>query len=323
MGKTKYKFNPDSLKYCKVESSFKQKAFKALAYLMAFLLNAGIGYALYSSVFDSPKEKGLKRQISEMNISLELFNKQLSNIETVLGDMQQRDDNIYRTIFEADPLNYSVREAGFGGTNRYKELEKLENSEIVIQTARRLDIIKNKVLIQSKSYDDLVKMAVNKEKMLSSIPAIQPIANKDLERTASGWGYRIHPIYKIKKFHYGIDFTAPIGTDIYSTGDGIVEQIESSQRGYGNSIIIDHGYGMKTLYAHLDHFNVRKGQKVKRGDIIGYVGNTGLSTAPHLHYEVLRNNEKVNPINYFFNDLTADEYDRMIELSMLPGQSFD
>jgi murein DD-endopeptidase MepM/ murein hydrolase activator NlpD len=166
-------------------------------------------------------------------------------------------------------------------------------------------------------------MAVSKEKMLSSIPAIQPISNKDLERTASGWGYRIHPIYKIKKFHYGIDFTAPIGTDIYSTGDGIVEQTESSQRGYGNSIIIDHGFGMKTLYAHLDRFNVRKGQKVKRGDIIGFVGNSGLSTAPHLHYEVLRNNEKVNPINYFFNDLTADEYDRMIELSMLPGQSFD
>jgi murein DD-endopeptidase MepM/ murein hydrolase activator NlpD len=323
MGKIKYKFNPDSLEYCKVESSFKQKTFKVLAYLMAFLLNAGIGYVLYSSVFDSPKEKGLKRQISEMNISLELFNKQLSDIESVLGDIQQRDDNIYRTIFEADPLNYSVREAGFGGTNRYKELEKLENSEIVIQTAKRLDIIKNKVLIQSKSYDDLVKMAVNKEKMLSSIPAIQPIANKDLERTASGWGYRIHPIYKIKKFHYGIDFTAPVGTDIYSTGDGVVEQIESSQRGYGNSIIIDHGYGMKTLYAHLVRFNVRKGQKVKRGDIIGYVGNSGLSTAPHLHYEVLRNNEKVNPINYFFNDLTADEYDRMIELSMLPGQSFD
>jgi murein DD-endopeptidase MepM/ murein hydrolase activator NlpD len=323
MGKIKYKFNPDSLSYYKVESSFKQKALKSLAFLFAFLVNASIGYLLYSVAFDSPKEKGLKRQISEMNLNIELFNKQLDNIESVLGDMQQRDDNIYRTIFEAEPLNYSVREAGFGGSNRYKDLEKIENSRMVVNTAKRLDVITRKVVIQSKSYDDLTKMAVSKEKMLASIPAIQPIANKDLERTASGWGYRIHPIYKIKKFHYGIDFTAPTGTDVYVTGDGIVEQIESSQRGYGNSIIVNHGFGIKTLYGHIDHFNVKKGQKVKRGDIIGFVGNTGLSTAPHLHYEVIRTGEKVNPVNYFFNDLTADEYDRMIELSLRPGQSFD
>ena len=237
--------------------------------------------------------------------------------------MQNRDDNIYRTIFEAEPLNYSVRKAGFGGSNRYKELEKMENSKMVLETAKRLDILRSKVVIQSKSYDDLVKMAVNKEKMLGSIPAIQPIANKDLERTASGWGYRIHPIYKIRKFHYGIDFTAPTGTEIYVTGDGVVEKIDRSLRGYGNSIVINHGYGTKTIYGHMTAFNVKQGQKVKRGDVIGYVGNTGLSTAPHLHYEVERNGEKVNPINYFFNDLTADEYDRMIDISMRPGQSFD
>jgi murein DD-endopeptidase MepM/ murein hydrolase activator NlpD len=323
MGKIKYKFNPDSLSYYKVESSFKQKALKGLAFLFVFLINASIGYLLYSVAFDSPKEKGLKRQISEMNLNIELFNKQLNNIESVLGDMQQRDDNIYRTIFEAEPLNYSVREAGFGGSNRYKDLEKIENSRMVVNTAKRLDVITRKVVIQSKSYDDLTKMAVSKEKMLASIPAIQPISNKDLERTASGWGYRIHPIYKIKKFHYGIDFTAPTGTDVYVTGDGVVEQIESSQRGYGNSILVNHGFGIKTLYGHMDHFKVKQGQKVKRGDIIGFVGNTGLSTAPHLHYEVIRTGEKVNPVNYFFNDLTADEYDRMIELSLRPGQSFD
>jgi murein DD-endopeptidase MepM/ murein hydrolase activator NlpD len=178
-------------------------------------------------------------------------------------------------------------------------------------------------VVQSKSYDELVKMALSKEKMLASIPAIQPISNKDLTRTASGWGYRIHPIYKIRKFHYGIDFTAPTGTDVYATGDGTVEKIEQSQRGYGNCVIIDHGYGMKTIYAHLHGFKVRQGQKVKRGDVIAFVGNTGLSTSPHLHYEVLRNNEKINPINYFFNDLTAEEYDRMIEISMSMGQTFD
>jgi len=323
MGKIKYKFNPESLKYYRVESNFRQKALKCLAFGFVFLVNASIGYLLYSVVFDSPKEKGLKRQISEMNLNIEIFNKQLDNIESVLGDMQQRDDNIYRTIFEAEPLNYSVREAGFGGTNRYKNLEKMGNSEMVIHTAKRLDILTRKVVVQSKSYDDLLKMAVSKEKMLASIPNIQPIANRDLERTASGWGYRIHPIYKIRKFHYGIDFTAPTGTEVYSTGNGVVKKVENSRRGYGNAIYIDHGYGIETIYGHLNDFNVKQGQKVKRGDIIGFVGNTGLSTAPHLHYEVIRNDEKVNPINYFFNDLTADEFDRMIELSMRPGQSFD
>ena len=324
MAKTKYKFNSESLTYHKVERTFKQKALHTLGIFLIVLANAGVGYTIFSFTFDSPKEKGLKRQIDEMSLTLELFNKDLDNLESVLHDMQDRDDNIYRTIFEAEPLNYSVREAGFGGSNRYSELEGRDNSEIVIETAKRLDILMRKTYIQSNSYDDLTEMAINKEKMLASIPAIQPISNKDLKRTASGWGYRIHPIYKIKKFHYGIDFTAPEGTDIYVTGDGVVEKIEKSQTdGYGNSIVIDHGYGFKTLYGHLSAFNVKKGQKVKRGDVIGFVGNTGLSTAPHLHYEVIRDGVKVNPVNYFFNDLTADEYSRMIELSMRPGQSFD
>jgi len=186
MGKIKYKFNPDSLSYYKVESSVKQKILKGLTYFFVFLLNATIGYGIYSAAIDSPKEKGLKRQISELSLNVELFNKQLNQIESVLGDMQQRDDNIYRTIFEAEPLNYSIREAGFGGSNRYEDLEKLENSEVVISTAKRLDIISRKLLIQSNSYDDLEVMARNKEKMLASIPAIQPISNKDLNRTASG-----------------------------------------------------------------------------------------------------------------------------------------
>lgn len=323
MAKSKYKFNPESLKYSRVEKTFNQKVLHILAYISMFLLIAGIGYIMFSFVIDSPKEKGLKRQIDEMSFTLELFNRHLDNLEIVLDEMQERDDNIYRTIFEAEPLNYSVREAGFGGSNLYRELESLENSEIVIETAKRLDILLRKTYIQSDSYDNLVEMALNKEKMLASIPAIQPVSNKDLTRTASGWGYRIHPVYKIRKFHYGIDFTAPTGTEIYATGDGTVEQVETSSRGYGNNIIINHGYGYKTRYAHMNGFNVKKGQKVKRGDVIGFVGNTGLSTAPHLHYEVLRSSQRVNPINYFFNDLTAEEYDRMIELSLRPGQSFD
>jgi len=323
MAKAKYKFNPESLSYSRIETTFRQKFLKALGYSLIFIVISTIGVIIYTLLFDSPEVKGLKRQNSELMVNIELFNKQLDKITLTLQDMQHRDDNLYRTIFEAEPLNSSVREAGIGGSDRYEELQKMGDSKIVTQTAKRLDKITRKVVIQSKSYDDLIKMAMNQEKMLASIPAIQPISNKDLTRTASGWGYRIHPIYKIRKFHYGIDFTAPTGTDVYATGDGIVEKIEASQRGYGNCVIIDHGYGMKSLYGHLSAFNVKQGQKVKRGDIIALVGNTGLSTSPHLHYEIIRNGEKVNPINYFFNDLTASEYDKMIEISMSMGQTFD
>ncbi len=287
-----------------------------------FVFIGAIGYIIISSFHDTPKVKGLKRQISLLKTSYETFNKDLNNVESLLEYLQERDDNIYRTIFEAEPVHKSVRNAGFGGSNRYSNLE-LSDAEIVVQTAQRLDKIRKKIYVQSVSYDELIDLATNKEKMVAAVPAIQPIANKDLTRTASGWGYRIHPVYKIRKFHYGMDFTAPTGTEVYSTGDGTIELVESSRRGYGNKIIINHGFGYKTLYAHLSGFNVKVGQSVKRGDIIGYVGNTGLSTAPHLHYEVLLNNKKVNPINYYFNDLSSGEYDRMIELSTKFGKSFD
>jgi len=199
----------------------------------------------------------------------------------------------------------------------------MENSDIVINVKKQLDKIMKKIYVQSVSYDEVIDLAKNKEEMLSHLPAIMPIANKDLKRTASGWGYRFHPIYKIRKFHYGMDFTSPRGTEIYATADGVVSRVQSIKRGYGNNVIIDHGYGYKTLYGHMSKFNVIEGQKVKRGDVIGYVGNTGTSTGPHLHYEVHHNDKKVNPMNYYFNDLSADEYDKMIEISQNSGQTFD
>jgi murein DD-endopeptidase MepM/ murein hydrolase activator NlpD len=323
MANVKYRFNPESLNYYKVETTFGQKLKRFLTYFAASIFAAIIYYIVFASFFDLPKEKGLKRQISELDANYHNFSQQLSRIEAVIEDMQDRDDNIYRTIFEAEPINKSVRDAGFGGSDRYKAYEDMSNGEIVGQTARKLDQIMAKVVIQSKSYDDLIEYAKSYSSEIASIPAIQPISNKDLRRTASGWGWRIHPIYKIRKFHYGMDFTAPTGSEIYATGDGVVEEITSSRRGYGNKIILNHGFGYKTLYAHMSEFNVKQGQKVKRGDVIGFVGNTGLSTAPHLHYEVLHNNKNVNPINYYFNDLTAEEYDRMIEISMKSGQTFD
>lgn len=323
MAKHKYKFNPESLSYSKVTRSPRQKFMTFITYFFASLVLAVLYFLVFSIFFDSPKEKGLKRQISELKVNYQIVNDELNRIETILTDLQERDDNIYRTIFEAEPVYSSVREAGYGGTNNYRDLEKLENSELVIDVKSRLDKLMRKVYIQSTSYDQIIDLAKNKEVMLASVPAIQPISNKDLKRTASGWGYRIHPIYKIRKFHYGIDFTAPTGTEVYSTGNGVIEIIDSSKRGYGNKIVLNHGFGYKTLYAHLNGFNVKQGQKVKRGDVIGFVGNTGMSTAPHLHYEVSINGKKVNPINYFFNDLSAEEYERMIEISIKSGQSFD
>lgn len=323
MAKHKYKFNPESLSYIKVTRTTQQKLFRFLTYFAASIIISIIYSLIFSSVFDSPIEKNLKRQISELKVNYELVNEQLTSVDALLTDLQKRDDNIYRTIFETEPIHSSVREAGFGGSNRYRELEKLDNSEIVIGVRMKLDKIMKKVYVQSVSYDKIIDLAKNKEKMLASIPAIQPISNKDLTRTASGWGYRIHPIYKIRKFHFGMDFTAPTGAEIYATGDGIIEQVESSKRGYGNMVMISHGYGYKTLYAHMTAIKTRIGQTVKRGDVIGYVGNTGLSTAPHLHYEIELNGNKVNPVNYYFNDLTASEYDKLIEISMNSGQTFD
>jgi murein DD-endopeptidase MepM/ murein hydrolase activator NlpD len=323
MAKVKYRYNPDSLSYDRIQKSFGKKLLVLISYLVVIFTAAIILNLLYSGFFNTPKEKRLLRENNQLLFQYELLNDQVSSLESVLSDIEKRDDNIYRTIFNAEPIPRSMRDAGFGGVNRYEYLEGFNQSNVVIETAKKLDKITKAVYVQSKSYDEIIGLALNREDQLASLPAIQPISNKDLTRTASGWGFRIHPIYKILKFHYGMDFTAPTGTEIYATGDGRIITVEWSRRGYGNQIIIDHGYGYKTMYAHLSDFNVRLGQEVKRGDVIGYVGNTGLSTAPHLHYEVYMNNKKVNPINYYFNDLSPEEFDRMIELSMHSGQTFD
>ncbi len=324
MGKSKYRFNTESLNYDKVRPSLKKRLLILVSYLSILAVIAILLNIFYASVFDTPREKILKRENSQLNQQFEILNQKIGRLENVLDDIEKRDDNIYRTIFNADPIPHSVRDAGFGGVNRYEYLEGYNNSDRIIETAKRLDQLTKAVYVQSKSYDEVIDMAKNRELQLSSLPAIQPISNKDLTRTASGWGYRIHPIYKIRKFHHGMDFTAPTGTEVYATADGTVELVDRSRRGYGNKVVIDHGFGYKTVYAHLEGFNnLRKGQKVKRGDVIAYVGNTGLSTAPHLHYEVHLNAKKINPINYYFEDLTAEEYDRMIILSLRPGQSYD
>jgi murein DD-endopeptidase MepM/ murein hydrolase activator NlpD len=323
MVKTKYKFNPDSLSFDKVRLGFRAVLMRFLAYFTGSVIIAIIYGVIYAIFFDSPKEKALKREIEQMTIQYDLIHREMNNLESVLVQLQETDDNLYRTIFEAEPLPTTLREGGSGGINRDTELEGYDNSRIVIETTKRLDNIRKKIYLQSKSFDDLIALALRKEDMLRSIPAILPISNKDLTRTASGFGLRVHPIYKIIKPHAGMDFTAPTGTDIYVTGNGVIASFLSSQRGLGNHIIVDHGFGYSSVYAHLDGFNVKKGQKVQRGDVIGYVGNTGTSIAPHLHYEVKLNGVNVDPVNFYFNDLTPEMYERIIEIASKTGQSFD
>jgi murein DD-endopeptidase MepM/ murein hydrolase activator NlpD len=323
MPNSRYKFNPESLSFDKIRLGLGAILLRGLAYFVGSLLIALAYYVIFAAFFDSPKEKALLREIDQLTLQYDIVHREMDNLEKVIDQLQETDDNLYRTIFEAEPIPATLRDGGVGGINRYKELEGFENSKIVIETTKKLDKLRKQIYVQSKSFDDLIALAMRKEEMLRSIPAIMPISNKDLTRTASGFGLRIHPIYKIIKFHAGMDFTAPSGTEIYVTGDGTVASVISSKRGLGNHIIINHGFGYTSVYAHLDRFNVHPGQKVRRGDVIGFVGSTGLSLAPHLHYEIKLNGTNVDPVNYYFNDLTPEEYERMIEIASKTGQSFD
>ena len=323
MAKVKYYYDTKTLSYKRIELNAYDKI-KRLIYFLTISMFTGLGMVLFFFFFfDSPKEKLLNREISQLVNQYNEINNELNQIELVLDDIQNRDDNIYRVIFEADPIPSSIRKAGFGGINRYEKLNGYKNSELLINTSKKADQIAKQLYIQSKSLDEIVTLAKNKTDMLAALPAIQPVANKDLSRMASGFGPRIHPIYKTMKFHAGMDFSAKTGTPIYATGDGKISKVQRSRRGYGNHVIINHGYGYKTLYAHMSKYIVKRGQNVKRGDVIGYVGNTGTSVAPHLHYEVHKDGKKMNPVNYYYNDLTPEEYEKMIFLSSQSNQSFD
>ena len=321
MAKIKYYYDTKTLSYKRIELSPFDKLKRSLTFISASAFAGFIMLVLLFQFFDSPKEKRLKNEIENLLVQYDILNKKMTQIDLVLDDLQERDDNIYRVIFEADPIPSTIRKAGFGGVNRYKDIRNFSNAELVVEAAKKADKLSKQLYIQSKSFDDLIELAKNKADMLASIPAIQPIENKDLKRMASGYGYRIHPIYKIRKLHTGMDFTAPQGTPIYATGDGKVGKVRRSRKGYGNHVVIDHGYGYQTLYAHMSKYIVYRGQKVKRGEVIGYVGSTGTSVAPHLHYEVIKNKRKINPVNFYYNDLSPEEYDKVIEISSRPNQS--
>ena len=322
--KPKYYYDKKSLSYKKINER-DHLVVSIFKYTMSSLIMASMMTFIVFLFIDSPKEKKLKREIYNLELQYSAILEDLHNAELVLDDIQKRDDNIYRMIFGIDPIDESIRKAGFGGINRYEQYKGYTYSELIIESKKNIDKLQKQLFIQSKSFDEVIHLAKNKAKMLASIPAIQPISNKELKRMASGFGRRIDPIYKTKKFHYGMDFAAPIGTPVYATGDGVIKKIKKSRskKDYGNYILIDHGYEYESFYAHLDKVLVSKGKKVKRGDLIGHVGNTGKSTAPHLHYEVRYKKQKINPINFYHSDLNPEEYAKMLSIASQENQSFD
>lgn len=329
MSKTKYKYNPETLSYDEVEVTWRQRMWTILSYVGAGAIFAVISVILAWTFVDSPTEARQKRDLAFQLEQLERLNDKLATLEEVLADMEDRDDNLYRVIFEAEPLSKEKRNVGVGGSNAYRQYEGYTNSELISNTWKRLNRLARKMKVQSESFDQVAKLAREKEEMLASVPSVMPISQKNLKKAPGGYGRRIDPVYRVPAMHWGMDFSANTGTEIFSVGNGVVAKVETKKWGYGKYVVIDHGFGYRTLYAHMTKFNVKKGQKVNRGDVIGFVGSTGKSTAPHLHYEVHKYNaktghwDKVNPVNYYFNDLTPEQYEEMIRISSNSGKSFD
>jgi murein DD-endopeptidase MepM/ murein hydrolase activator NlpD len=306
-----------------VHHRFRDKLKKVLSYVLTSLFFSSVVLTLGFALIDSPKEKQLKREIAQMQLQYDLLNNRMGQVSEVIKNMESRDNNIYRAVFNAEPIPESVRQAGFGGADRYKDLQNFSNSDLMTGTTKKMDQLIREIYVQSKSYDEVEKLAHNKTSMLACIPAIQPIDNKSLKCIISGFGWRIHPIFKTERFHTGIDFAAAEGTPIYATGDGVVEKADDSEQGYGNHVVINHGFGYESLYGHMSRMAVTPGEHVKRGQVIGYVGCTGQCTGDHVHYEVIKNGVKVNPVDYFYNDLSPAEYKQILTASSQPAQSLD
>ena len=294
---------------------------------MVFLLTTFVfALAIVAAIFvffGSPKEKMQARELEFLKLQYQILDDKLNGMQAVMDELQDRDDNVYRAIFEAEPVPASVRRSGYTNRDRYEDLYGYKTSDLVLGVAAKLDVIVSQIYHQSKSYDEVFAMARNKAQMLACIPAIIPVKESDIRQISSYFGYRTDPIYKVSKYHSGIDFASFVGAEVYASGDGVVSKVESNHWGYGNMITLDHGYGYKTRYAHLSRFAVSKGQKVKRGQLIGYVGSTGKSTGPHLHYEVLKNDTNVDPIHFFFNDLSPEEYETILEQAASPSITMD
>ncbi|MCP1994908.1 M23 family metallopeptidase [Flavobacterium sp. HSC-61S13] len=325
MSKVKYYYDSEKLAYQKVQP----KKRKQIGFILLFIFSSamfgllGLIILLNTSIFETPRDKMQAREIENFKTNYAILNRKIDLIEQVLNELEVRDNYIYRSYFNTTPIPSEQRRSGFGGYNRYKDLEGFNNSELVKSTTKKVDRILKQTAIQSRSLDDIINLAKGKEKLLAAIPAIQPIKTEDMTRVASGFGYRTDPFTKIRKFHEGMDFSSKPGTPVYATGDGEVIRANNQLSGYGNLIEIKHGFGYLTRYAHLSKYNVKAGQKIKRGDLIGYVGNTGRSEAPHLHYEVHYNNEVMNPLNFYYGSISAKEFELLSQAANHENQSLD
>ena len=325
MSKVKYYYDSENLAYRKI----KTRKSKKFGVIMLFLLAAAL-FGLLSFVvllntpyFETPKDRLQAREIENLKLNYAILNKKMDQANDVIDAIEERDNNLYRAYFNKAAIPDSIRKVGLPGLNRYKKLEGYDNSQLVMNTTKRIDVLSKELVIQSKSLDDILKLAAAKSDFLSAIPAIQPVRNENLKQLASGFGYRTDPFTKVKKMHEGMDFTAKTGSPVYATGDGVIARADNSASGYGNHIVIRHGFGYETLYAHLSKYNARAGQKVSRGDVIGYVGSTGRSEAPHLHYEVHKDQKVVNPLNFYYGNISAVEYVAIAHLANQENQSLD
>ena len=325
MAKVKYYYDSENLAYRKISVRKRKKFGVAALFLIASALFGFLCFVvlLNTPYFETPKDRLQAREIDNLKLNFSILNKKMDQVEDVVDAVGNRDNNIYRAYFNMAAIPDSARKAGFSAKNRYQTLEGYNNSQLVISTTKRVDMLTKELALQSKSLDVILELAKAKNKLLAAIPAIQPVRNENLKSLASGFGYRTDPFTKARKMHEGMDFSAKNGTPIYATGDGVIAKADNTASGYGNHIVIKHGYGYETLYGHLSKYKVRAGQHVKRGDIIGYVGSTGRSEGPHLHYEVHKDGKVVNPLNFYYGNISAIEYVAISKLANQENQSLD
>lgn len=325
MAKVKYYYDSENLAYTKIKTRKRAKIGYALLFLLASALFGFIVFVLLINTpyFETPKDRLQAREIENLKLQYAILNKKMDEIDDVTEALEERDNNIYRVYFNKTEIPDSIRKAGFRDPKRYKDLEGYNNSQLVLNTTKRIDKLSKELAIQSKSLDEILKLASVKGNLLLAIPAIQPVQNENLKRVASGFGYRIDPFTKVRKMHNGMDFTANTGSPVYATGDGVVARADNSASGFGNHVVIRHGFGYESLYAHLSKYNCRPGQKVKRGAVIGYVGSTGRSEGPHCHYEVHKDGKVVNPLNFYYGNISAVEYVAISQMANQENQSLD
>lgn len=323
MKKIKYYYNTNTLRYEKLETPLRVRLLRVFGFIAAALVTAALISFIAFQFIGSPKEKILEQQNKAMRENYKELDEELNSVQKQMQELEKRDNDVYRAIFEASPIPDSARAKELENKLEIATVERIKDNQLVFAITNTLNNLNSRIVAQKKSYDEVDELVKNKEKLLSHTPAIQPVSNKDLNRVASGYGYRIDPVYKTTKFHAGLDFSAPQGTPIYATADGVVTTAGSSGNGYGNHVIMNHGYGYETLYGHMVRVKVRNGQSVKRGEVIGWVGSTGKSTGPHCHYEVHKNGEKINPIYFFFNDLSPEQFDLLLKKAAASNQSLD